>query len=303
MFEPERSEREAHQALKLAGLWQKGHDHAWDAEAVLAESVERHGGVRIAPELAGPLSTVMNTILWGEVVGWRIASRLANELEPLEAKLAATSQALDEARHVTVLHGWMRLAGFRPAPPGPKGLRILERIEGAPDLPRQLIALHLMLEPIALALFQFLRAQPPEPVLADVFGWVERDEARHIAFGTQFLPTVLRQRRPWQLAPVWPWQLRQTRAHLEAVAELAPALVALGADPRSLFRSGQKKAQEAARAVEEELGASGSPLTRLSKSVAELQVELLFPPDGQPADRLSRMRRGLRRAVEVARAA
>ena len=49
-------------------------------------------------------------LMWGELAAWRISAQLADRLEPLEMKMAATSQAHDEARHFYVMHDYLELA-------------------------------------------------------------------------------------------------------------------------------------------------------------------------------------------------
>jgi hypothetical protein len=54
--------------------------------------------------------------MWGELAAWKISAQLADELEPLEAKLAATSQVHDEARHFYVMHDYLDALGEKAEP-------------------------------------------------------------------------------------------------------------------------------------------------------------------------------------------
>ena len=100
MFDLDRSAEEARRLVKCQSIYHRGQELAWDGRDLLGELIAKHGGVHIAdPEKAAALSRIFNIILWGELAAWRISAQLADRLVPLEAKMAATSQAFDEARH------------------------------------------------------------------------------------------------------------------------------------------------------------------------------------------------------------
>src|SRR5687768_17222887 len=115
MFDLQRSAEEARRMVKCQSIYHRGQELAWDGKDLLADLIAQHGGVRIAdPAKAEALSRVFNIILWGELAAWRISAQLADRLVPLEAKMAATSQAFDEARHFYVMHDYLRALGFTP---------------------------------------------------------------------------------------------------------------------------------------------------------------------------------------------
>src|SRR5262249_4699652 len=96
MFDAPRLAADARGAQKLGSRYHRGQELAWDGRAVLAELVARHGGVRVPPEKRAALSRVFGLIMWGELAAWKISLQLADEIVPLEPKMAATSQAHDE---------------------------------------------------------------------------------------------------------------------------------------------------------------------------------------------------------------
>src|SRR5436305_10160736 len=55
----------------------------------------------------GPLARVFSIILWGELAAWVISADLAERLDDVEAKMAATSQAFDEARHFNTMRDYL----------------------------------------------------------------------------------------------------------------------------------------------------------------------------------------------------
>src|SRR5438093_9864831 len=98
MFDLARSAEEARRFDRARNIYHKGQDLAWDGREVLASLLAKHGGIKIAKEKREALAAVFGPILWGELAAWKISAQLADRLEPLEAKMAATSQAHDEAR-------------------------------------------------------------------------------------------------------------------------------------------------------------------------------------------------------------
>ena len=66
----------------------------------------------------------------------------------------------------------------------------------ADHLAKKLIGMQLLIEPVALTLFHIVRKLKLEPVLSELLPYYERDEARHIALGIQYLPAMLTQMSP-----------------------------------------------------------------------------------------------------------
>ena len=115
MFELSRSADEAKRFDRMRNIYHRGQSLAWNGTEVLESLLAKHGGSPHRPALEGPLARVFGPVLWGELAAWSVAAQLADRLEPLEAKMAATSQAHDEARHFYVMHDYLKLAlGYVP---------------------------------------------------------------------------------------------------------------------------------------------------------------------------------------------
>src|SRR6185295_14775431 len=95
---------------RASNIYHRGQDLAWSGREVLAALVDKHGGVHVPEGKKQALRDVFGPIMWGELAAWKISAQLADRLEPLEAKMAATSQAHDEARHFYVMHDYLELA-------------------------------------------------------------------------------------------------------------------------------------------------------------------------------------------------
>ena len=93
MFDRAHYGLEAKNARILERIYHKGQALAWDGKEVLESLIAEHGTPEIDDEKKEALSRIFGIIMWGELAAWRISAELADELEPLEAKMAATSQA------------------------------------------------------------------------------------------------------------------------------------------------------------------------------------------------------------------
>jgi hypothetical protein len=240
MFALEKSADEARRHDKLRHIYHRGQDLAWDGRAVLKELIAKHGGIHVPEDKRAPLSKVFEIILWGELAAWKVSAELADELTPLEAKMAATAQAHDEARHFYVMYDYLRELGYTPSRIDPFSQRVLDVTLGARRLAHKLLGMQLMLETIALTIFAEVRESRVEPVLADLLLYYEKDEARHVGLGTQFLPTLLRKQRGWDVAETILFQaklvfwatasLKAMERDLHAIGIAAPHLIERGKD-------------------------------------------------------------------------
>ena len=152
MFDNDYFGLQAKNARILERIYHKGHKHAWDGKEVLDSLLERFGKPNLPPEKAKALSRVFGIIMWGELAAWRISAELADEIEPLEAKMAATSQAFDEARHFYVMHDYLTLLGVEVDHLDWGARRLLEEVMNADHLAKKLVGMQLMVEPVALTL-------------------------------------------------------------------------------------------------------------------------------------------------------
>jgi hypothetical protein len=237
MFDRERTAIEASRARKLESLYHVGQAKIWDGRAVLDELVAKHGKPVIAdPRVAHAIARIFSIIMWGELGAWRIAAQLADRLEPLEAKLAATSQAHDEARHFYVMHDYLEALGVEVPPLDFWSRRVIEATLETDELPKKITGMQLQIESIALTLFQLVRELKVEPVLSELLVFYERDEARHVGLGVQFLPSLLARLTPAQRISYSAFQVKLLTMSLGGLKSMEPELNVLGIDPQDVIR-------------------------------------------------------------------
>src|SRR5580704_13931117 len=188
---------------RLERLYHQTQARAWDPRAVLDELEQKHGGVHVPEDKREALGHVFSVILWGELAAWNIAADLARALPDVDAKMAATGQVFDEARHFTVLRDYFARARIPLPPVNPFGRRVLVKILETDSVLEKLYGMQLLVENLALAIFKRVAASGIEPVLTDLLGYVERDEARHVALGVMYLPKLLARATRLERAHNW----------------------------------------------------------------------------------------------------
>lgn len=301
MFDQERSEQEAKAARTLEKLYHQGQRRIWNGSEVLDDLIAKHGGVQLAEDKVEAIRTLFAVILWGELAAWKISAALAEEIESFEAKMAATAQVHDEARHFYVMNDYLKHLGDTPTELGPATKRVLAGTLEADTLVKKLLGMQMMIEPLALTLFHIVRRMKIEPVLSELLVRYEQDEARHVALGVLHLPAMLKGMRKREAADLHAWQLREYFAQFAMMRELEPHFRALGIHPRKVVALGRQKQMLAMQMLIDEIGVD-LPIIEIFRRVTDFRTELDFPEDGQPTDLPSRLRAGVRAAVHSAEA-
>lgn len=302
MFALEKSADEARRHDKLRHIYHRGQDLAWDGRAVLEELVAKHGGIRVPPEKARALQKVFEIILWGELAAWKVSAELADEILPLEAKMAATAQAHDEARHFYVMYDYLRLLGYTPTRIDPFSQRVLDVTLGAKRLAHKLLGMQLMLETIALTIFAEVRESRVEPVLSDLLLYYEKDEARHVGLGTQFLPTLLRTQTGLEAAETMVFQFRLLFWSIASLKTMERDLHELGISAPHLIERGKEIQIKAFDELWKQTGAAPVGNEQINRVLNGIDAAL-FPGVGVELDLFDRVKRFVAAARQPARPA
>lgn len=292
MFDVRRSADEARRLSKMENIYHRGQSLAWDGDGVLTELWARHGGSGLRPEQREPARRILGAIMWGELAAWKIAARLADELEPLEARMAATSQAHDEARHFYVMHDYLvRATGDFPRGMPRHAERLVGAALGADSLAKMLIGMQLQLESTALTIFHALREARVCPVLSDLLVLFEKDEARHVGLGTQLLPTLMKRMSVPERIEFSLYSFRVAGLSIASLKGSEQDLRALGIEPRRVAVLGKSKQM----LVFDELWSLAPGLkSRAGEALGrgfDVAAELLWPEPGQDPSFSARTRR------------
>ena len=193
---------------KLERIYHLSQQHAWDGRAVLSGLIAKHGGIQLPMEQRESLAKIFSIILWGELAAWIVSADLAEKIDDVEAKMAATSQTFDEARHFYVMRDYLLALGV-PIPRLDAYTRwILRELLATEDVIYKLVGMQLLVENAALSLFKMIARARVEPVLTELLPYFEKDEARHVGLGITYLPVLLKDIGPLQMVRLNAFQAR-----------------------------------------------------------------------------------------------
>lgn len=262
---------------KVENLYHKGQDHIWDGKRVLSDLFKEHRSTHLALEdsVKNSLHRVFSVILDGEEAAWKISSALSIELEDEEGRMAATSQAHDEARHYYVMRDYLKEIGVSEHINVPRS-SFLESVMFATSVEKKLLGMQLMVEPLALTVFKLVRELNVEPVLTNLLVLFERDEARHVAFGTLYLPKLLQEMSFLGKMELLRWQFAGYQKQFKLLFSLKQDLINIGISPRRAYELARKKQVAALDLLEDGMG-KRYPLMDLMLKVLDVQAELYFP--------------------------
>src|SRR5215210_5427028 len=198
---------------KAKGTQWNGNDLPWETDVDQEEVVRNNAAAQAATGLA-PMMDLTHTPFakWGdkewlefgvESQNWTLSQFMHGEQGALlctakivetvpwyDAKLYASTQVMDEARHVEVFARYLdeKLSGHYPIN---AHLRLLlDDIVNDSRWDMTYLGMQIMVEGLALAAFGFMHQMTTEPLLKQLLRYVMSDEARHVAFGVLSLKEV-----------------------------------------------------------------------------------------------------------------
>jgi hypothetical protein len=273
---------------RVERLYHVGHRHAWDGQKVLQELIAAHGKggrVDLPVALREDIAAVLTPILWGELAAWNVAADLALRLRDVSAKMAATSQVFDEARHFYVMRDYLLRLDVELPPLDGFAQTVLIDLLQTESLVEKLLGMQLIVENVAVALFRSLTQVQVEPVLTHLLPYLERDEARHVGLGVLYLPELLEETSALEVARL-AWRQLKIATLLGWTTQYNRHMLAhLSIDPNVILRLGIRLQAEVVRRMVAESGRRrGSPVrgvlfgTRAMDRFNDLAIELFFPP-------------------------
>ncbi|HEY3815995.1 MAG TPA: ferritin-like domain-containing protein [Polyangiaceae bacterium] len=294
--------RAADKTHRLERLYHQTQARSWDPRAVLDELEQKHGGIHVPEDKRAAMGHVFTMILWGELAAWNIAADLARALPDVDAKMAATGQVFDEARHFTVMRDYFQRAKIELPPMNPFGRRLLVKILETESVLEKLYGMQLLVENLALAIFKQVAATGIEPVLTELLAYVERDESRHVALGVMYLPKLLAQASPGERARNWMFNIELFLLTIGGGQLLDPHFKALGVDHRQLGSTAQRLHEQVLRQMGEDMGLQPGQRVRgsygLSKRQREFMLDFLHPA-GEMSPRHARALKVVERATRT----
>jgi hypothetical protein len=125
----------------------------------------------------------LSQFMHGEQGALLCTAKIVETVPWIDAKYYASTQVLDEARHVEVFAKYLddKLSGHYPINAHLKLL--LDDIVNDSRWDMTYLGMQIMVEGLALAAFGFIHQITTEPLLKQLLRYVMADEARHVAFG------------------------------------------------------------------------------------------------------------------------
>ncbi len=196
----------------LRALYEKAKDSQWNAKTV----VDWSGDLDFENPLGLPLTSfpmatsdwfkdldanarrdivrhyqgwLVSQFLHGEQFGVLSASRIAIEAPDHDSKFFATTQALDEARHLETYLMLGDKVGHHYGLSAPFG-KFLGEVISSRHIDMVYLGLQIIGEGIGLASFSQLRRHSTDARIKSIYAHIMEDEARHVAFGRLFLRPI-----------------------------------------------------------------------------------------------------------------
>ncbi|MBK9178879.1 MAG: diiron oxygenase [Acidimicrobiales bacterium] len=188
------------------GQWNGETDLPWDTDVdqeavVVANQLAAGGGIGQNPELYAdsPVAKwdekqwidfgvqsqnwTLSQFMHGEQGALICTAKIVETVPWIDAKYYASTQVMDEARHVEVFAKYLdtKLSGHYPINAHLRML--LDDIVTDSRWDMTYLGMQIMVEGLALAAFGFMHQMTTEPLLKQMLRYVMSDEARHVAFG------------------------------------------------------------------------------------------------------------------------
>jgi hypothetical protein len=124
----------------------------------------------------------LSQFLHGEQGALVVCGQLVNGIPELDAKLYASTQVVDEGRHVEVFERYVkRLHRIYPVDPLLKA--VIDEILTTNLWELKLLGMQMIVEGLAIAAFNLMRKQTADATLGQLLDYVLQDEGRHVNFG------------------------------------------------------------------------------------------------------------------------
>jgi para-aminobenzoate N-oxygenase AurF len=125
----------------------------------------------------------LSQFLHGEQGALLCTAKIVETVPWIDAKYYASTQVMDEARHVEVFAKYLDEKHEGHYPINTHLKMLLDDIINDSRWDMTYLGMQIMVEGLALAAFGFMKEMTPDPLLKQLLRYVMADEARHVAFG------------------------------------------------------------------------------------------------------------------------
>jgi hypothetical protein len=189
----------------LRALYEKAKQEQWDGRTYLAWDTQVDPQAENFPDQQIPIwgspmwnklseknikelrqnqmSWTLSQFLHGEQGALLATAQIVTTVPMADAKFYASTQVMDEARHVEVYERYLREKVQLTYPINEHLRSLLDSILSDPRWDMKYLGMQILVEGLAMAAFKFLHTFSREPLVKELVHNVMRDEARHVAFG------------------------------------------------------------------------------------------------------------------------
>jgi len=246
---------------ELRNLYEKGKVNQWNAEAdldwelpvskdewvlnpeasMLAQLLKMMGKPEAEQKAAAfdELAFTISQLLHGEQAALQLCGQLTNVCEKMDEKWYASSQVIDEARHVEVFSKFLQRKMGTIYPIGPTLKFLLDELLQAQGVQKKTLGMQTLFEGTAVGIMDLMRGESSNAFFTEMIRRVEQDEARHAAFGVLMMRRIVREAEPEQRAEMEDWAFSILEAlnanqQLDMLHVLGPKY---GIDPENVTRA------------------------------------------------------------------
>jgi hypothetical protein len=189
----------------MMGLYRKGVEMQWDAETRIdwSQELDEENPEQLPEEML-PISGMaeyeampakekakvrrhfqawqISQFMQGEQGALICAAKIVTQVPDVDAKFYASTQVIDEARHVESYKRLLEKFGVA-YPMTPPLQELIDQVLRDSRWDMTYLGMQVVIEGLALAAFQQIRDHAQNPLAAAVNAYVMQDESRHVAFG------------------------------------------------------------------------------------------------------------------------
>ncbi|MFO0760121.1 MAG: ferritin-like domain-containing protein [Byssovorax sp.] len=201
------------QRTDLRSLYERSKDAMWNARTDLPWHIDVDPTSELSPDATIPIygthlwdkldkktevprlrqmatSYLLSNFLHGEQGALLATAQIVNAVPGTDAKFYASTQVMDEARHVEAYDRYLRDKVQMTFPISPYLRQLLDEILRDRRWDMKYLGMQIMVEGLALAAFGFIQQMTNEPLLKQLVHQIMLDEARHVAFGVLSLKGI-----------------------------------------------------------------------------------------------------------------
>ncbi len=140
-------------------------------------------------------SWTISQLMHGEQGALLVTAAMVDRVPGIDEKLYASTQVMDEARHMAVYHQYLDTKLERVYPISPDLKILLDETLRKKNWDEMYLGMQIVVEGLALSAFKFIQVatKDSEPLIHKITHYVQQDEARHVAFGVLSLQNFYKQ--------------------------------------------------------------------------------------------------------------